>query len=81
MLGKKLPWIVNNLYWIGRHITKGPIMIKMPIKNNERINVWFYDEQRWVDYNRKILRSNVVNNLSIEFIRKAEKILIEKENK
>ena len=53
----------------------------MPIKNNERINVWFYDEQRWVDYNRKILRSNVVNNLSIEFIRKAEKILIEKENK
>ena len=56
-------------------------MIKMPIKNNEHINVWFYDEQRWINCNRKIMRSNVVNDLSIEFIKEAEKILIDEENK
>lgn len=56
-------------------------MVRARRGNNERIDVWFYEQQRWVSCIRKIMRSNVVDDLPIEFIRETEKALIEKETK
>ena len=75
-----MPWILKNRYWLGRHVSKGAILVKKPTSGSDRVDVWFYDQQRWVDCNREIMRSKVFDDLPIDFVQEAEKELIEKEN-
>jgi len=70
----------KNRYWLGRHESKGAILVKRPVSGSPRIDVWFYEQRRWVDCNREIMRSKVFDDLSSDFVKEAESALIKKEN-
>jgi len=76
----EVPWILKNRYWLGRHESKGAILVKRPVSGSPRIDVWFYEQRRWVDCNREIMRSKVFDDLSSDFVKEAESALIKKEN-
>lgn len=73
-----MPWILERRYWLGRHATKGPILVSGPIQAGDRIMVFFVDEDRWVDCDRAIMKEKLMDDLPDDLVRRVTQDLLAK---